>query len=93
MNVFPRDPKQKNAEVKLFIRQRYAWPGGYPMMLVLHDGEVLCWKCAKENARQILCSTRSNARDGWAAEGVDVNYEGDSYCAHCNDKLEAAYED
>ena len=92
MNVFHRDVKEKTKEVKMFVRQRYAWPGGYPMILVMRDGEALCYCCARDNVRQILRDTRRDSRSGWAAEGVDINYEGESFCANCSERLETAYD-
>ena len=79
-------------KVREFIRQPYAWPGGYPLYLVMNDGECLCKKCAKANYRSISDSTRHKSRDGWDAHGVDVNYESnDLYCAHCSTQIESAY--
>lgn len=83
---------EKLVQVREFIRQPYAWPGGYPQYLVMSDGECLCQTCAKENYRLISGATRDNLRDGWQAEGVDINWESDSlYCAHCNKQIESAY--
>ena len=73
-------------------RHKYAWPGGYPLAVVMADGECICPDCAKKEWRQIVSSTLSNSRDGWKVEGADVNWEDDSlYCAHCNERIESAY--
>ena len=79
--------------VKDYIREPYAWPGGYPKALFMTDGECLCVKCAKDNFRLIVDSTKSNARDdGWCAMGVDINWEDENlYCANCNAHIESAY--
>ena len=80
--------------VRAFIRQPYAWPGGYPLVLVMHDGETVCAKCARDNYRLISAATRHHARDGWEAAGVQPHYEGaPEYCANCNEATEAAYGD
>ena len=79
--------------VREAIRHPYAWPGGYPVYVVLTDGELLCRECARDNYRLISHATRHNERDGWAAFGGDVVYEGTNYCANCNKDLESAYGD
>lgn len=79
-------------QVREFIRQPYAWPGGYPKFLLMADGEALCKKCAKSEYRLISNATRDNDKTGgWMAYGIDINYEDDSlYCAHCSGKIESA---
>ena len=78
--------------VRAFIRQPYAWPGGYPLVLVMRDGETVCAKCARENYRLISSATRTNDRSGWEAAGVQPHYEGSpEYCANCNAATESAY--
>lgn len=78
--------------VKHFIRHPYAWPGGYPVVLIMADGECLCDKCAKENFRLISKSTRDKLRDGWQAAGTQIHWEGAPLaCANCNKEIESAY--
>ena len=79
--------------VREAVRHPYAWPGGYPVYVVLADGETLCAQCVRENYRAISQSTRRGDRDGWAAAGADIFYEGREYCAHCSKELETAYGD
>lgn len=85
----------KNAiveQVKDYIREPWAFPGGYPLVLVMDDGECLCPACAKDNFKLIVAATKSNARDGWQAAGVQVNWEDNElFCANCDNQLEAAY--
>lgn len=79
-------------QVREFIRQPYAWPGGYPKVLIMTDCCYLCVKCAKDNYRLISDATRNNLRDGWQAAGVQINWEDtDGECANCNAKIESAY--
>lgn len=80
-------------QVREFIRQPHAFPGGYPKVLIMTDGECLCAKCAKENYRLISEATRSNDRSsGWNAYGVDLHLEGAPLvCANCNAETESAY--
>ena len=79
-------------QVKQFIRQPYAWPGGYPMFLIMDDGGAICKDCARAEWPLICGSTRSNTSDGWRAEGVGVNWEdADLICDHCSNQIESAY--
>lgn len=78
--------------VRHAARSKYAWPGGYPLAVVMHDGESLCTDCAKSNYKLISRSTRDQSRDGWAAEGVEINYEDQLLtCANCGEQIECAY--
>ena len=80
------------AAVREFARHPYAWPGGYPLILVMADGECLCASCARNEYRLISHSTRHHERDGWCAAGVDVHWEGEAIiCAHCNAEIDSAY--
>lgn len=77
-------------------RHTYAWPGGYPLAVVMVDGECICPQCARKEWRQVVRNTLMSRREGsdssWCAAGVDVNWENDSlYCAHCNRQIESAY--
>ena len=81
-------------QVKNAARNKYAWPGGYPLILVMSDGETLCADCAKSEFPAIARATIAKARDGWRCEGVEIHYEGPpAYCAHCNAQTESAYGD
>ena len=78
--------------VKDFIRNPYAWPGGYPRFLLMADGACLCKDCARSEYKQILYATRNGYRDGWGASGVDINWEAEqAYCAHCSGRIGSAY--
>ena len=79
-------------ELRDAIRTRYAWPGGYPMAVLMDDGTAVCMDCAKSEYKQIAHSNRHNIRDGWMPEAVFINWEDvDCYCAHCNKQIESAY--
>lgn len=80
-------------QFKAFIRQPFAFPGGYRQIMVTRDGGVICHKCAKENARLIIEATRRGFDDGWEFSAVDVNWEiEDLYCDHCGGRMPAEYE-
>jgi hypothetical protein len=80
-------------QVREAIRNPYAWPGGYPVYVVLCDGARLCPQCARNNYRLISEQTHNPALDcGWGAIGAEVFWEGaDDYCADCNAPLPSAY--
>lgn len=78
--------------VKHATQQPYAWPGGYPLYIVMEDGDSLCTSCAKRNLGQIAMATSQQYRNGWTAAGVEVNWE-DTHltCDHCCKPIESAY--
>lgn len=79
-------------EVKGFIRQPYAWPGGYPVYMVMRDGGALCHECAKANFKEIVRATMDNAPLEWCAFDCAVNWEDPQcYCDNCHCKIESAY--
>ena len=80
-------------EFKATLRNgAYAWPGGYPLYFITADGEALCFKCAKENAKQIMSNQFDNWHYDWRVIGCEINYEdNDLQCCHCNSKIESAY--
>lgn len=79
-------------DVKQAAKNKYAWPGAYPLYIIMSDCEVICPACAKDNIGAIAHATAHHLRDGWAVVGVDVNWEDDNlYCAHCNARIESAY--
>ena len=77
-----------NKHLKDAIRNKYAWPGGYPFMFVCNDGDALCANCARENYRQIALARRYRMDDGWRVICADIFFgEEDSeyaQCAHCS---------
>lgn len=86
----------KTKTVKDFIRNKYAWPGGYPLYAIAADCAAICHTCCKSNAKQIISNTRGTESmctdKEWRIVAVDVNYEDASlYCANCNGLIESAY--
>lgn len=78
--------------VREFIRQPFAFPGGYPLVLVMSDGGTLCASCARDNYKLISYATRHAMRDGWEAEGVQAHWEGAPECCdNCGAETESAY--
>jgi hypothetical protein len=78
--------------VKEYIRQPYAWPGGYPKVLITADGGCLCSHCARKEFRLICEESFDNTNHGFRAAGVGVNWENtDLHCDHCGKQMECAY--
>ena len=79
-------------KIKQAIRDKYAWPGGYPLFLITSDGAALCTDCGKKAYRNIASAIHNNVSDGWKVEAVDVNWEDtELYCDHCSQPIESAY--
>ena len=69
----------------------FAWPGGYPVVHVMNDGEVLCADCVNNPKNPVH---EGGYRDGWRIEGSQIHYEGpDEICAHCGKVIPSAYGD
>ena len=78
--------------IKQAIRDKFAWPGGYPLFLVANDGGALCIDCSRTEYRQIAHDTVKGWRTGWDITGADVNWEDpDLTCDHCGEHIESAY--
>lgn len=72
----------------------YAWPGGYPLIYIMYDGEVLCHKCIKDNYKLVAKATHDKDKSGWGFQCADINWEDNNcYCAHCGNKIDSAYEE
>lgn len=73
-------------QVRRMAREKYAWPGGYSLALVMTDGAVLCPDCVRSEYRQISHETRHGMSGGWAAAAVDcaANWEESETCEHCS---------
>jgi hypothetical protein len=71
----------------------YAWPGGYPLYFVLHDGESLSFKAARENVRSILRSLVDPVDcGGWRPVAFEINWEDSELrCVHTGERIESAY--
>jgi hypothetical protein len=68
-----------------------AWPGGYPIVYVMDDGEILCADCANDPTNPVH---EGGDADGWRLEGYSLHLEGSpEHCAHCNKAIASAYGD
>ena len=85
---------QRLKVVKDFVRMPYAWPGGYPLVMVTSDGGALCSDCAHAEWPLICAESFDNTNCGFRTSGVGANYENDNlYCDHCNAHIPSAYGD
>ena len=79
-------------QFKLFVRTKYAWPGGYPMYAMMRDGGCLCHKCASKHAKRILQSTIRHDDKQLEVVHVDINWEDvNMFCDNCGMLIESAY--
>lgn len=67
----------------------FAWPGGYPLYYVTQDGGVLCPGCAKTAESKGLTGDLDDPQ--WYIIAVQINWEEELTCDHCNEKIESAY--
>ena len=67
-------------------RDKYAWPGGYPILYLDTDDSVLCADCAGKS------DTLQDFRTGNQHSTAFIHYEGDPlHCEGCNCVTESAY--
>lgn len=73
----------------------YAWPGGYPLFFVTNNGDILSFKGAKQNIRNILEALKEdNIISGWRVSSLVINWEEpDLYCDVTGEFIESAYHD
>jgi hypothetical protein len=85
------------ADLKATLRNGpYAWPGGYPMALILSDGGCISFKTALAELRYLVDAlrdykTNQHERSGWRPIGCDILWEGTEYDSHTGEQLETAY--
>ena len=86
MTLYPNRNKPIGA-ARIVRRERFAWPGGYPLALLMSDGELLCPQCVAQEFGQISYSARHKLCDGWRPEGMvileDSRPEQPEVCVHC----------
>ena len=69
----------------------WAWPGGYPILYLVADGETLCPACAN-GKHGSLASADENTDSDWRIVGWYIHWEGPpERCAHCEHETESAY--
>ena len=80
-------PRHKDSDTGKMQLDAYAWPGGYPLMAVANDGEVVCVDCCN-NEEQFGIN-----KDGdFGIAAITVHWEGEpEICCHCNKEIDSAY--
>ena len=58
----------------------YAWPGGYSVIYVTSDGNLLCHRCVTKELRATLYSIRDDIDDAWRIVGTMLDNEIDDPC-------------
>lgn len=83
------------SEVKNYLRNPWAWPGGYRLTAYCADGEPLCRSCILANLPEIIRAHGPHYwhRD-WTIVAIDVHWEGPcETCAQCGADLPSVYGD
>lgn len=83
---------ERLAGIKRALRDKHAWPGGYPIFLVMRDGEAMSIDAARENWREICSAHFGDPNSTWLVEAPQINWEdGELFCAHSGARIESAY--
>lgn len=70
----------------------FAWPGGYPQYFVTHDGGVLSFESARENAGLIReAIIHPDLSPIWKVVAMRVNWEDNAlFCDSSNEQIPSA---
>lgn len=73
-------------------RERYAFPGGYPLALMTTDGGLLCPDCVASEFAQVSWEHRNKCDGGFrpAAVVCGAETDGDMVCDHCGKVMQEA---
>jgi hypothetical protein len=81
--------RERATELVAVAAGKFAFPGSYPLVAIMEDGETMCCDCVGKESATII---EAYPRDGWRIAGVGVHWEGDPHiCAHCGASIESAY--
>lgn len=71
-----------------------AWPGGYPILYLMADGESLCSGCANGKNGSETLNPECDEDPQWTILEAYVHWEGPpAFCSNCNAEVESAYGD
>jgi len=94
-NKFPNKITNKLELNEALNAGSHAWPGGYPLVLVMADNEVLCWDCFRQEyslIAQTLPPGEVILDPQWTPSFIEVNWENNSlHCGNCDALIECAY--
>ena len=83
---------ERMRQVRRAIRDGYAWPGGYHLIVSTDDGSCLCAKCARIEYSDLSLATRNPYHPSLPYVWVGCDIDSDTPCDRCGDQL-AAYFD
>ena len=87
--------KVKSSSIKTAIRTAasgYAWPGGYPVFLLMRDGGTICPDCVRKMYRTLLRDTLTSYGPSFEVDSAQVNWEDNTlFCDNCGHWIEPAY--
>lgn len=88
------DTRKPMASARIVRRDKFAWPGGYALALVTHDGDILCPACVHENFHEISTDNRTAHGTGWKAAGIlcEADTDEGEICSHCGREIWGAKE-
>lgn len=89
------DVKHPMGAARYVRRQRYTFPGGYPLALVTTDGGLLCPDCVAQEFHQVSWEHRNSCNGGFRPAGLMCGAETDGVmrCDHCDKIMQAASEE
>ena len=80
------------ARIKQALRDKYAWPGGYPLFFVTGQGEALSLQGAREIWREIIQAHKEHRHCDASIEAIEINWDDPwLYCCVTNQRIESAY--
>lgn len=72
-----------------YRKTSYAWPGGYAILALMNDGEILCFNCVQQEEIHEGGDTGE-----WCFKDTFIHWEGPPLiCAHCYKELKSEYGD
>lgn len=82
-----------NSDLKKYVRNVYAWPGGYEVYAITSDGGCLCMACVRANWRSVVWSRLHRVSDGWQVVAVecDSNLDSAVFCDRCGKAIGPAW--
>jgi len=81
------------ADLKATLRAgQWTGIGCYPLYFITSDGEALSFDAVRQGLHQVIASIKNRSSDGWRVVALDINYEGEIWCAHTEERIPAAYD-
>ena len=88
------DIKTPMGAARYVRKNRYSWPGGYALALLMDDGQYLCPDCVAENFHTISVDVRMGIKTGWYPVGVvsEAMTDENALCCCCDGEIWEAKE-